>query len=215
MTARPKVTIHWFRRDLRLTDNHGLYLALKERGDVLPLFIFDTEILDRLEERADRRVDFLHRTLTQLGSSLQMRGGALLVKHGRPIDVWRQVLEEYDVQAVYTAHDHEPYAMQRDASVGKLLAEKGVPFTSVKDISLFERDEVLKDDGTPYTVFTPYMKKWRSLFHADMTLPFGSEELVAAPVAFRPLAVAFLGRPRVQPDRCIDTPTRGRGLLTA
>jgi deoxyribodipyrimidine photo-lyase len=176
MSKRPRISIHWFRRDLRLADNHGLLRTLEDHGDVLPLFIFDTDILDKLEEREDRRVDFLHRTLTDLKAQLEQRGSTLLVEHGRPIDVWKRIVEQYDLIGVTTNHDHEPYANERDASIAGLLKDHGVPFRTFKDISIFERSEVMKDDGLPYTVFTPYARKWRSHFRPDMLAPFPSAE---------------------------------------
>ncbi len=172
---KPRISIHWFRRDLRLEDNHGLFRALSEHGDVLPLFIFDTNILDRLEDKADRRVDFIHRTLSEMRERIQSAGGALLVEIGAPEAVWARLMDRFEITAVTANHDHEPYALERDTRIGAMLEEKGIPFTTYKDISIFERNEVLKDDGGPYTVFTPYMRKWRSLFRPEMLDPFPSE----------------------------------------
>jgi deoxyribodipyrimidine photo-lyase len=175
---KPRVSIHWFRRDLRLEDNHGLYKALNEQGAVLPLFIFDTGILDKLDEKDDRRVDFIHRTLTGLQAELVQHGSSLLVEHGSPLAVWGRILDRFEVTAVTVNHDHEPYAIARDSAVEQLLSEHGIPFRSYKDISIFERNEVLKDDGGPYTVFSPYMRKWRAKFTPRMADPFPSETLV-------------------------------------
>ena len=150
-TTRPAVCIHWFRRDLRLEDNHGLFRALSEHGEVLPLFILDTDILDRLEDRHDRRVDFIHRALAGLQDQLVKYGSMMLVEHGRPIEVWKRVLDRFDVKAVTANHDHEPYGNARDKAVGELMVSRGIPFRTFKDISIFERGEVVKDDGGPYT----------------------------------------------------------------
>lgn len=176
MPVKPRICIHWFRRDLRLADNHGLFRALGEHGDVLPLFIFDTEILDKLQDKADRRVDFIHRALSGIQAELVKRGSTVLVEHGRPIEVWKRLLERYQITAVTTNHDHEPYAIARDTAVSELLAAHGVPFRTFKDISIFERGEVVKDDGGPYTVYTPYMRKWRAQFTPEMAAPFRSED---------------------------------------
>jgi deoxyribodipyrimidine photo-lyase len=176
VNARPRVSIHWFRRDLRLSDNHGLLHALQEREPVLPLFIFDTAILERLQDRADRRVDHIHRALRRLKHEAERHGGSLLVEHGRPAEVWERLLERYEITGVTTNHDHEPYALARDKAVAELLAGRGIPFTTFKDISIFERSEVMKDDGGPYTVFTPYSRKWRSLFKLAMADPHPSEQ---------------------------------------
>jgi deoxyribodipyrimidine photo-lyase len=172
---KPRLSIHWFRRDLRLTDNQGFFRALSEHGDVLPLFIFDSEILGKLADKADRRVDFILRALAGMQAELEKRGSTLLVEHGRPIEVWKRLLERFDIATVTANHDHEPYAIARDRSVGELLAAHGVPFRTFKDISIFERGEVVKDDGGPYTVYTPYMRKWRALFTPAMAEPFPSE----------------------------------------
>jgi len=176
VSALPRISIHWFRRDLRTTDNHGLLRALQEQGNVLPLFIFDTGILDRLEDKSDRRVDFIHRALLRIKREAERHGGSLLVEHGRPEEVWQRLLERYEITGVTANHDHEPYAQLRDKAVAELLAAQGIPFTTYKDISIFERSEVMKDDGGPYTVFTPYARKWRARFTADMAQAFPSEK---------------------------------------
>lgn len=175
MTARPRVSMHWFRRDLRANDNHGLYRALKEQGNVLPVFIFDTGILGRLEDRADRRVDFIHRALQRLKEELESHGGTILIEHGSPSEVWKRLTERYEITGVTANHDHEPYALARDKAIEELLARDGIPFTTYKDISIFERSEVVKDDGGAYTVFTPYGRKWRARFTSEMVSAFPSE----------------------------------------
>lgn len=173
---KPRISIHWFRRDLRLHDNHGLFRALTEHGDVLPLFIFDTNILNKLATKHDRRVDFIHRTLERLQEKLVAAGSSLRVEHGEPFVVWKKLIEVYDITAVSTNHDHEPYANERDGMVAALLKSKGIPFRSFKDSSIFERGEILKDDGRPYTVYTPYSRKWHVLFKPEMEAPFPSEK---------------------------------------
>ena len=175
---RPRVAIHWFRRDLRLNDNHGLYRALVDHGNVLPLFIFDTNILDRLDDRHDRRVDLIHRTILAMKAELEKSGASMLVEHGEPISIWRELLGRFDVQAVTVDHDHEAYSIDRDQAVSDLLRTKGIPFHGYKDISIFERGEVVKDDGGPYTVFTPYIRKWKASFRPEMLDPFRSEDLI-------------------------------------
>ncbi|MBL7798222.1 MAG: deoxyribodipyrimidine photo-lyase [Saprospiraceae bacterium] len=156
------VAIFWFRRDLRLHDNAGLYHALRSGQPVLPLFIFDTNILDDLPERRDARVEFIHRALAELKQKLEALGSTLLVRHGKPPEVWAQLLREHDIKALFTNRDYEPYALERDAAVQTHLSEKNIPFHTSKDHVIFEKNEVLKDDGTPYTVFTPYSRKWRA-----------------------------------------------------
>ncbi|MBK8500530.1 MAG: deoxyribodipyrimidine photo-lyase [Flavobacteriales bacterium] len=162
--ARPRVAIHWFRRDLRLHDNHGFFRALADHGEVLPLFIFDNQILDRLESREDQRVQLIHGILVDLRHRLADHGGALLIEHGQPLEVWRRLLDRFEITAVTVNHDHEPYAQERDRTIGELLSQNGVALRTFKDISIFERNEVVKDDGSPYTVCTPYIRKWRERF---------------------------------------------------
>lgn len=173
---KPRINIHWFRRDLRDADNHGFFRALIEHGDVLPLFIFDTNILDELEDKADRRVDFIHRAIGDLKNELERAGGTMLVEHGAPLSIWAKLVERFEIGAVTANHDHEPYAIARDKVVGDFLRAHGIAFTTYKDISVFERDEVLKDDGGPYTVFTPYGRKWRAQFKEVLAEPYPSAE---------------------------------------
>jgi deoxyribodipyrimidine photo-lyase len=157
----PSVNIFWFRRDLRLDDNAGLYHALKSGKPVLPLFIFDTNILSKLNDRADKRVLFIYETILSIQKQLESYNSNLIVKVGEPVTIWKELLNEYDINEVFTNHDFEPYALERDAAVSELLSSKKISFKTFKDHVIFEKDEVIKDDGKPYTVFTPYSKKWR------------------------------------------------------
>ncbi|HEY8971801.1 MAG TPA: deoxyribodipyrimidine photo-lyase, partial [Puia sp.] len=160
------VNIFWFRRDLRLHDNAGLYHALKGELPVLPLFIFDRNILDQLEEKADARVQFIRDTLVTLQEELGRRGSGMEVLYGQPEEAFETVLSKYYVRGVFTNCDYEPYARQRDETIGKLLASRGISFHAFKDHVIFDRDEILKDDGTPYTVYTPYSKRWKAKVNA-------------------------------------------------
>jgi deoxyribodipyrimidine photo-lyase len=156
------IVLFWFRRDLRVDDNAALYHALRSGYPVLPLFIFDTDILDKLSDRRDARVAFIHQALARLKERLRERGSDLLVQHGRPLDVWEKLLQTFPVAAVYANRDYEPYALRRDTAVRVLLERRGIPMHTYKDHVVFEKDEVLKEDGKPYTVFTPYSRKWRA-----------------------------------------------------
>lgn len=160
---KPVVNIFWFRRDLRLHDNAGLFQALKSGRPVLPVFIFDRNILEDLTDKRDRRVEFIHRALTEMQSRLVAGGSSLDVRYGHPADVFEELLEEYNVEQVFTNNDYEPYARQRDEAIALLLKSRGADFYSGKDQVIFEKNEALKDDGKPYTVFTPYSRKWKSL----------------------------------------------------
>jgi len=156
-----KLTLVWLRRDLRLEDNHALYRALLEGQVVLPLFIFDRQILDELEDSRDPRVTFIYETLEELKKQLGEMGSSLLVRYGRPVEVFRELLNSYNLHAVFFNRDYEPYALARDQAVQKWLQDQGVTVKTFKDQVIFEVNEVLKKDGKPYTVFTPYMKKWK------------------------------------------------------
>ncbi|MFD2145141.1 cryptochrome/photolyase family protein [Mucilaginibacter antarcticus] len=156
-----KTTIFWFRRDLRLDDNAGLYRALKSDNPVLCLFIFDPAILDQLDDKQDARVTFIYDTTKNLQQELEKHNSSLLVLYSTVEMAWQQVLKDYDVAAVYTNHDYEPYAKKRDEAVAELLTRHGISFNTFKDQVIFERAEITKDDGKPYTVFTPYSRKWK------------------------------------------------------
>lgn len=155
-----KISILWLRRDLRLHDHAALYRALRGPHPVLPLFIFDTTILDALPDPADPRVTFIYDTIQSLHQQLRDLGSTLLVQHGQPLQVWHTLLQTHDVAAVYTNADYEPSALQRDQAIQAFLAQHHIPFHTYKDHLIFSGDEVLKDDGKPYTVFTPYSRKW-------------------------------------------------------
>lgn len=155
-----KLTVFWFRRDLRLHDNAGLYHALRQGDPVLPVFIFDTNIPNQLENRQDGRVVFIHAAILQLQQELQAMGSTLQVFHDTPLGAFTQLLKQYTIGSVYANHDYEIYAKDRDEAVRILLNEQNVPLHTYKDQVIFEKNEVLKEDGKPYTVFTPYSKRW-------------------------------------------------------
>ncbi len=171
-----KITLFWFRRDLRLEDNTALYHALIEQGNVLLVFIFDTGILDKLGNKEDKRVSFIKKHVDNIKNELEKHGSSLLVKYGRPVEIFDELTNTYPVAAVYTNHDYEPYARERDEAVGRLLKSKGILFKTHKDQVIFEKDEVMKDDGKPYTVFTPYSRKWLEKFRKEPPLPAPSEK---------------------------------------
>ncbi|RXK81386.1 cryptochrome/photolyase family protein [Filimonas effusa] len=158
----PQVNIIWFRRDLRLTDNAALYHALKAELPVVPVFIFDTNILNDLQDKQDKRVTFIYHALQHMQEQLEKLNSSLEVYHGTPEEVYRKLLKKYQVEAVYTNRDYEQYAIDRDVMIAELLTQNGAAFRSYKDQVIFEYKEVEKDDGLPYTVFTPYSRKWKS-----------------------------------------------------
>jgi deoxyribodipyrimidine photo-lyase len=154
------VNIFWFRRDLRLHDNTGLQEALKSNRPVVPVFIFDRDILDQLENKKDRRVEFIHNCLFTIQQELEKASSSLEVYFGYPLDAFKKLDEKYSIGGVYVNHDYEPYAIKRDKTIEEFLKGKGVQFLSFKDQVIFEKKEIVKKDGNPYTVFTPYSQRW-------------------------------------------------------
>ena len=164
------VSIFWFRRDLRLDDNVGFLEALKSDYPVLPIFIFDKEILDKLP-KDDARVTFIYETLQKMRDRLQNdHTSSLALFYGKPIDIWKQILKDYEVKEVYTNRDYEPYAKKRDEEISSLFEEKDIDFKTFKDQVIFEKDDVVKGDGEPYIVYTPYKNKWLETFNEDNDL---------------------------------------------
>lgn len=155
-----KIQLFWFRRDLRLHDNTALFYALKENTPTLPIFIFDRNILDLLDDKDDARVSFIHAQIEGLKKQLQLVGSDLKVYYGTPIEVYKNIIQSFEVSAVYTNRDYEPYAKERDKSIDDLLKAHGIGFYTFKDQVIFEKDEILTDGGDPYKVFTPYKNKW-------------------------------------------------------
>lgn len=158
------INIFWMRRDLRLYDNAALYHALKSPEPVLVVFIFDKDILERLSDVKDKRVNFIHNTLCEVNRELHNNGSSLLVLHDVPLAAFEKLTSRYDIRSVFINRDYEPYALQRDLAVEQLLKSKEIGFRSFKDQVIFEKSEVMKPDGSPYTVFTPYSKKWKHKF---------------------------------------------------
>lgn len=162
-----KISLFWFRRDLRLEDNAGLYHALESGFPVLPIFIFDETILRRLDNKRDRRVDYFHQALVQINLKLRSYNSSLKTFYGRPLDVFKQLNEEYDIRGIYCNRDYEPQAIRRDTEVYKFFAARDIPFKAFKDQVIFDKSEVLKENGKPYTVFTPYARKWEEILTVD------------------------------------------------
>ena len=164
MKKTEPIAIAWLRRDLRLEDNRAIYEAHRTGHKILLLFIFDTDILSELAPD-DHRVTFIHDALSQMNSGLQNHGSAILSLKGRPIEIWKKFSETYDVHSVHAGEDYEPYSIARDAEIGQLLNDHQIKFNTYKDHVIFEKHEVMKSDGTPYTVFTPYKNQWLERFN--------------------------------------------------
>ncbi len=216
---KPSINIFWFRRDLRLHDNAGLFHALKDSNlhgslrPVLPVFIFDRNILDELaagsreEERSDRRVEFIHLALQQMQQQLVRLRSSLDIRYGTPLEIYKELLQEYQVEKVYTNHDYEPYAKDRDAAIEQLLKKQGCSFHTFKDQVILEKNEVLKDDGKPYTVFTPYSRKWKAVLTDFHLKPYSNKKyfdnfykqaerksISLEEMGFQPAALPFPGK---------------------
>lgn len=162
-----KINICWLRRDLRLEDNTALTQALAHPNPVLLIFIFDENIVHELP-RKDPRITFIHQQLEAIHNQLRNSVSSLLVKKGNPLDVWKGLTEELSIENVFFNHDYEPYALQRDKEITGFLTKSGTEVQSFKDQVIFEKNEVVKGDGNPYTVFTPFKKCWLSQFNKNM-----------------------------------------------
>jgi len=165
--------IFWFRRDLRLDDNAGLFKALEDNTEVIPVFIFDSNILSDLQ-RKDGRVEFILHSLGEIQSHLIQLNSSLLVLYGNPVELFSRSKPK----VLYTNHDYEPYARTRDQAVRESIEMNGGNFRSFKDQVIFEKNEVAKDDGKPYTIFTSYMKKWKAMLRKEDVKPYPSEKLL-------------------------------------
>jgi deoxyribodipyrimidine photo-lyase len=174
--TKEKVAIFWFRRDLRLEDNAGLYHALKSGYKVLPIFIFDRNILDKLENKQDQRVEFIHKALSDIQAQLLSFGSSLLLKYGCPTEIWKNLISDFEITEVFTNHDYEKYAVERDNQIGEMLNTKGIAFYTFKDQTIFEKNEVLSGAKTPYTVFTPYSRKWKETLNEFYLKPYANEK---------------------------------------
>ena len=171
-----KISIFWFRRDLRLKDNHGLFQALESGKKVLPIFIFDEDILDLLENKSDKRVDFIVQALQTLNSFLKSKNKGIKIFKGKPLEIYKKLTENYEIEAVYCNEDYEPYAIKRDQEIADFLASKNINFHQFKDQVIFHKDEIVKADKKPYTVYTPYSKLWLNEFQKIDLQGFPSEK---------------------------------------
>ena len=174
-----KINVFWFRRDLRLEDNTGLYYALQDDLPVLPVFVFDKNILDKLEDKSDARVTFIHQQVMHMDSRLRKMGLAgIKTYHGTPMEAYKKLVDEFEVSAVFANRDYEPYAEERDKEVQFFLDQNDVKFFTFKDQVIFEKGEILNDQGDPYKVYTPYKNKWLDKFHHQKCEQFDSENFL-------------------------------------
>ena len=160
MSNKPEVSIMWFRRDLRLEDNAALYYALKSGDNIVPVFIFDTNILDELEEKKDRRVEFIYNALQDMQTVLEKQNSTLEIYYGKPEEIYLKLFFKYNIKTVFANEDFEQYAINRDAAINQLVQKHNAELKLYKDQVIFSKDEVAKKDGTLYSVFTPYSRAW-------------------------------------------------------
>jgi len=166
-----KISLCWFRRDLRIEDQTALFYSLQQEEQVLPLFIFDRHILDALEDKTDARVSFIYQQIASLKAFFEKQGSSMLVKYGHPETIFQELVQEYEVQTVYTNRDYEPYAQSRDTQVEALLSKKNIPFLTFKDQVIFEPGEILNGSGEFYKVFTPFSRNWLEKFRQTRVQP--------------------------------------------
>ena len=171
-----EITIFWFRRDLRLTDNHGLYRALDISKNVLPIFIFDIEILSQLENKEDKRVDFIFQTLLTINQYLEKNGKSIKIFHGKPLEIFKKLANDYLIENVFCNEDYEPSAIKRDGEIESFLTQKNIVFKQFKDQVHFHKDEILKSDGNPYCIYTPYSKQWLLKYREQKVEIYPSEK---------------------------------------
>ncbi len=171
-----EITLFWFRRDMRLNDNCALCHALKGSNPVLPVFFFDPFILQKLASKNDKRVIFIYQTLINIKQTLEQMNSSMFVLYKDPLEAFKEILKKYNVKALYYNNDYEPYAIERDTKVNDLMISNGVEVLSFKDQVIFDKDDIAKNDGKPYTVFTPYMRKWKDAYQANHQLYYPSEE---------------------------------------
>ena len=174
-----KVSVFWFRRDLRVNDNVGLYHALKSGYQVLPIFIFDQTILDKLP-RQDRRLELIIHALGCVNDAMKRNRCTVRTYHGTPKAIFSELIQTYDVAEVVVNKDYEPYARERDQEIETLLHKKGIEFKSFKDQVVFQENEVVKDDGNPYVVYTPYSRKWLAKWEKEGTTIVASQKHLEA-----------------------------------
>ncbi len=209
------ITLFWFRRDLRLEDNTGLFQALNRHKNVQPIFIFDTDILEKLEDKSDKRVSFIYERIERLKLELEAIGSTLWVFSGKPIEIFQKIIDQHQIVALFANRDYEPYARTRDESIFNFLSSKGIDFKAFKDHVIFDKNEIVKADGTPYTVYTPYSKRWKAQLHELELNSFDIENLKPnfRQTASEPLIpIAVIGF--IRSNHGVDQPIVDKGLIS-
>jgi deoxyribodipyrimidine photo-lyase len=192
LSGKNELVIFWFRRDLRLNDNHGLYMALQSGLPVLGVFIFDTNILKKLSARDDARVSFIYSRIEEIKNKLEERGSTLQIFYSSPPEAFRKLMEDYNVVRVYANEDYEPYSIKRDNGIKEFLNSKGAYLLLYKDHVIYAANEIVRDNNEPYSVFTPYSKKWKAALRRDNIKMFASEMLLDGMIKTGPLSMPDL-----------------------
>jgi deoxyribodipyrimidine photo-lyase len=173
MINKTTYSVFWFRRDLRIEDNHGLYQALVNSENVIPVFIFDTNILSQFDVENDKRIAYILQKIIFLKNTINLQ-----VYFDTPNNVFQNLVANYKITSVYTNQDYEPQAIMRDTAIKQMLHEKNITFNTYKDQVIFHENDVVKNDGSPYTVFTPFSKKWKEIFNSQTPNYYPSESLL-------------------------------------
>ena len=172
-----KISIFWFRRDLRLHDNKAFFHALQSEEKILPIFIFDIDILKKIPKN-DARISFIFSELSAMNTHLESFETEIKMFHGNPKEIFRSLIKKYNIEKVFTNHDYEPYAIKRDVDIKELLTTSKIDFETHKDQVIFERNEITKKDGKPYVVYTPYSKKWLEKYETNKPKNYPSEDFL-------------------------------------
>ena len=183
---KQRINLFWFRRDLRIVDNHGLYQALAAGNPVLPIFIYDKNILNDLEDN-DSRVQFISEQVNRLKEEFERNNSTLWIYHGKPLEAFKRLWVEYDVEAVFANVDYEPYAAERDGRVTTFLKSRNIHFHQFKDQLIFHKNDIVKADGKPYTIFTPYKNKWLAKFSEADLDEYPSKKILNRSLKMAPL----------------------------
>lgn len=201
MSKENKIAVFWHRRDLRIEDNAGLYHALKSGYKVLPIFILDSTILNSLEDKTDARVEFIVQQLEKLNAVYAKSGSGIKIYHDKPLEAWKKIISEYNVGVVFTNRDYEPYAQQRDKEIYSLLQKKEIEFKGFKDQVIFEKSEIIKNDHTPYTVFTPYSRKWKETLNTFYLKSYPTEKYLKNLFSHKTSSIPSLKEIGFQPSK--------------
>jgi len=200
-------TLFWHRRDLRIEDNAGLYKALKTEASVQPIFIFDKTILDKLPKN-DQRIVFIHNEIKNLKEAYRDLGTDLMVFYGEPLSIFKELITKLDVKKVFTNRDYEPYALVRDKSIHEFLQSNNIALSGSKDHVIFEKNEIIKADGTPYTIFTPYSRKWKENLNDYFLSSYPTENYTQNLLKISPTSLPSLDEMGFESQQKVDFPSK-------